>query len=294
MPANEVFFKIHDSVKVPEILRKKKAGFPMIMGIINCTADSFYDGSRKTSAEEAVITALQMTEDGADIIDIGGESTRPGSEPVSEHDEAERVIPVIERIKSECKVLVSVDTSKYSVALEAVKAGADIINDISALENSPEIAEISVKYNVPVVLMHKKGIPKNMQDNPYYADCTDEIYKYLGKRIDFALKNGISSENIIIDPGIGFGKRTEDNLDILANLERFRDFGNLLLIGLSRKSFIGNILGRSENDRLPATLAANIYSVWKGADIIRVHDVREAADSMNIIKAVERTRNGMV
>lgn len=291
---NGGFFKEFIPNEAPSIFSNQKSAFPLIMGIINCTPDSFFADSRKTSVEEAFLTAKTMQTDGASIVDVGGESTRPGSMPVEENEEIERVIPVIKRIKSECDVLVSVDTSKYMVALEAVKAGADIINDISALTNEPEIASVSSEYNIPVILMHKKGNPEKMQDKPFYENCIEEIYEFLEKQIDFALNNGISSENIIIDPGIGFGKRTEDNLNILANLDRFGELGKPVLIGLSRKSFIGNILGRTGSERLPATIAADLYSVWRGADLIRVHDVKAAADSLNIIKAVERIRNGMV
>lgn len=239
-----------------------------IMGILNVTPDSFYDGGRYLSVEDAVRHAEELVQEGADIIDIGGESTRPGSEPVSLEDELRRVIPVIKKLVSRIKIPISIDTQKAQVARQALEIGAHIINDISALRADPEMVNVAKKYDVPVVLVHMKGTPKDMQENPCYDDVISEIKEFFRERIQ---RSGIRKENIILDPGIGFGKRLEDNLEIIKRLGEFKELGFPILIGPSRKSFIG---GKS-SERIWGTAGAVAVGVLNGADIIRVHDVSE-------------------
>ncbi|MBN1646576.1 MAG: dihydropteroate synthase [Spirochaetales bacterium] len=259
-----------------------------IMGILNCTDNSFYEGSRYSNNADAVDAALAMIDNGADIIDIGGESTRPGSEPVTQADEIKRTMPVIAAIRKKSSVLISIDTCRAETAKVAIEEGANIINDVTALQADKGMAGMAAAYKVPVVLMHMQGTPKTMQQNPHYTNCIQEIMQFLKSRMHFAIENGINEQNIIIDPGIGFGKRLEDNLTILKKLDEFTKLGRPVLIGLSRKSFIGTVLDNQVQERLAATLAANIYSVFHGARILRVHDVKETVDSINIIEAIER------
>lgn len=264
------------------------------MGILNATPDSFYAHSRSVDPAEAAERGLAMVADGADIIDIGGESSRPGSDYVEAGEELERVVPVVRRIRAESSVPISVDTRKAVVAAAALDAGADIVNDISALRDDPELASVCAERKAPVVLMHMRGTPKTMQKDPRYLDPIAEITAELSRFVDRALEAGI--EAIIVDPGIGFGKRPSDNLAILSNLDALGLLGQPVLIGLSRKSFLGMIL-RSEDgkirpvaERLSATLAAHAIAVLRGADILRVHDVRETADLVRVISAIEATR----
>lgn len=258
----------------------------MVMGIINCTPDSFYPGSRRPETEAAVRTALAMVDDGAGIIDVGGESTRPGSEFVDQAEEAARVVPVIRGIREESDVLISVDTRKSGVAREALDAGADIVNDVSGLRDDPELAALVAERNVPVVIMHMRETPKTMQVDPYFRDVVREVRDELMERVGSALDAGISRNRIIIDPGIGFGKRLEDNLSLLKNVPALRELGFPVLIGASRKSFIDKILRRPVEDRLPATLAVEAFAVMGGAEIVRVHDVRETVDMVRILGAI--------
>ncbi|MCP4130452.1 MAG: dihydropteroate synthase [bacterium] len=259
-----------------------------IMGILNVTPDSFYDGGRYTDTEKAIERAYRMTEEGADIIDIGGESTRPGSESVSENEEIDRVCPVIEAIAKDIGVPLSVDTNKSGVAGAALRAGASIVNDISGLSFDTAMAGVVAEYKSGIVLMHIQGRPETMQNNPQYHNILDEIYTFLENAANRAVEHGIDRNKIIIDPGIGFGKTLEDNYKIINNLERFKKMGVPLLIGLSRKSLIGKLYDE-EVDRLPATIALNTVSVIRGADILRVHDVREhrlALDSLEMLQKV--------
>jgi dihydropteroate synthase len=262
------------------------AGKPFVMGILNCTPDSFYPGSRKAGREASLRQARKMIAEGADIIDIGGESSRPGSEPIAASEEMERVCPVIEGIRGISEILLSIDTTKARVAEQALKKGCDIVNDISALRSDPEMKALISEKKVPVVLMHMRGIPRTMQESPFYRDTLKEIKEEMGQFIDTAVDAGISRKLIIIDPGIGFGKRQVDNLRILKGLPELRSFRMPILIGLSRKSFIGNVLGLEVEQRLIGTVAANTVAMLNGADIVRVHDVAEAVEMVGMVSAI--------
>ncbi len=249
-------------------------GKPLIMGILNVTPDSFYDGGRYSRVELALNWAEKMVEEGADIIDVGGESTRPGSERVSVEEELRRVLPVVKELVKRIDVPISIDTYKAEVARLAIEEGAEMVNDISAMRFDKEMVEVVREREVPVVLMHMKGTPKDMQENPFYVDVMGEIYEFLLRRAEWAMGKGIKKENIVIDPGIGFGKRTIDNLEIIRRLPELKSLGFPILIGPSRKSFIGNILGGlPPEERLEGTASAVAIAVLKGANIIRVHDV---------------------
>ena len=258
---------------------------PHIMGILNVTPDSFSDGGHFFNSARAVSRALQMAEQGADIIDVGGESTRPGSEPVLLDEELRRVIPVIEGIRQRSNVLISVDTYKAEVAEQALQAGADIVNDISAARFDEKMAAVVKKYDCPLVIMHMKGTPKTMQEQPFYDDVIQEISDFFVERMNILTKQGISK--IILDPGIGFGKRVSDNLKIIQSFHEFKKLGQPLLIGLSRKSFLGRILDREVDQRLAGTLAANLLAIQSGAHIVRVHDVPETLDLIRTFHAVK-------
>lgn len=259
---------------------------PVVMGVLNVTPDSFSDGGDFFGNESAVRQAEKMVEDGASIIDVGGESTRPGACEIGADEELDRVMPVIERIKDELGVLVSVDTYKERVARTAVlEGGADIVNDISALSFSDNMADTIARLEVPVILMHIKGTPGDMQKEPFYKDVIRELKQYFHSRIDFALAKGIKKEKIIIDPGIGFGKRLEDNIEIIKKLEAFTEFDLPIMIGTSRKSFLGSLGGETiPGEREAETVTANIISILNGASIIRVHHVKNAVKSINVLK----------
>ncbi len=259
-----------------------------VMGVLNCTPDSFYPGSRFKTASSALETAKSMIAAGADILDIGGESSRPGSAPVELGEEIRRVIPVIEEIRRESDVLISVDTLKMEVANKALDAGADIINDISGLKNNLPMAELIASHKVPVILMHMRGNPKTMQENPHYENAVSEILMELQSLISSAISAGIPKDLIIIDPGIGFGKRVKDNMRIINELRSFKSLNFPLLIGLSRKSFIGAVLDQTVENRLTGTITANTLAVINGANIIRVHDVESAVEMVKIIDSVRQ------
>jgi len=261
-----------------------------IMGIINVTPDSFYKESRRMRVDEILKTAERMLKDGADILDVGGMSTRPGSDPVEVEEELKRVVPAIKALKENFPdSLISVDTYRWRVAKEAIDAGADIVNDISAMRFDENMSRLVADTGVPVVLMHIKGTPKTMQENPHYEDVVREISEYFEERINYALSQGISEKRIILDPGIGFGKRLEDNLEILRRIEEFKSLGFPLLIGASRKSFIGHTLdGAPPEDRLEGTLAVTAWCCMRGVDIIRVHDVKE---NKRVLKMIEKLKN---
>ena len=263
----------------------------LIMGILNVTPDSFYDGGSHFEKNKAVERAYELCNDGADIIDIGGESTRPGAESVSLSEEMDRVCPVIEALAGKIGIPISVDTYKSEVAEEALKLGASVVNDISGLNFDESMAGVAAKYNAYIVLMHIKGTPKNMQVNPEYENLLEEIYSYLEKSKEKALKCGVDKNKIIIDPGIGFGKTLEDNYRILDNIAYFKKMELPVLIGLSRKSLIGRLCEK-DDDRLFATIALNSISAMNGADIIRVHDVKEhslAFKSVEMLKGIRVT-----
>lgn len=255
----------------------------LIMGILNVTPDSFYDGRLFFNPCKAIEHAKQMVKDGADLIDIGGESSRPGSEPVSEEEELMRVSQIIKELKDEINVPISIDTYKPRVAEECINLGASIINDINGLRNEDMIS-VAAKYKVPVVMMHMKGNPKTMQENPVYKDAVKEIKDFLRHQIKKTKKAGI--KDILIDPGIGFGKTTEHNLQILKNLSEFKELKCPILVGPSRKYFIGNITGLPVNERLEGTLAAISISIMNGANIVRVHDVKECKRAVMVADAV--------
>lgn len=256
---------------------KIDTGRTYIMGVLNVTPDSFYDKGRFFDKKKAIKHALDIRRDGADIIDVGGESTRPGAEDISVKEELGRVIPVIRAIAQKLRIPISIDTRKAEVAEEALKAGASIVNDVSALTYDPEMAAVIAKYGAGVILMHMKGEPKNMQTRAIYSDVVKEIISKLKKSIKISKKSGIRADKIIIDPGIGFGKTVEHNIEILRRLDEFKALGYPVCIGTSRKSFIGKILSSDDpGDRLSGTLATCAIAIMKGARILRVHDVKEA------------------
>ncbi|KPL02854.1 MAG: dihydropteroate synthase [candidate division Zixibacteria bacterium SM23_73_2] len=259
-----------------------------LMGVLNVTPDSFYDGGKFFDKKEAIKQGIKMAEEGADIIDIGGESTRPGSESISVEDELSRVIPVMEGLVKEVDVPLSIDTYKSEVAKKALEAGASMVNDISALRFDPRMKNVIKDYEVPVVLMHIKGTPKDMQKNPHYDNLMGEITGYLSEAINVAEESGIDENKIIIDPGIGFGKRLEDNLEIIKKLSDLKSLGKPILVGVSRKSFIGKILELQENERLEGSLAALAVAIVNGANIIRVHDVKESKRVARIVDSIKK------
>jgi len=258
----------------------------LIMGILNVTPDSFSDGGQFLNKNSAIGHALKMIEEGADIIDIGGESTKPFSSPVSLDEELSRVLPVIEDLRKETDVCISIDTTKSEVANQALEMGASIINDVSAMEFDEKMIGIALKFDCPIVLMHMKGIPKNMQENPHYSSLISEIITYLNARIDFVLSKGIDRKKIIIDPGIGFGKSVENNFEIINNLNQFADLGYPVMLGASRKSFIGITLDVPEDKRVEGSLAANIIGFQKGVSVFRVHDVDQTRKALTITKKI--------
>ena len=258
-----------------------------IMGILNVTPDSFSDGGAFNSRDRALAQAQKMTSEGADIIDIGGESTRPGAADVSPDEELERVIPVIEAIKTEFDYQVSVDTSKAVVMREALKAGADMINDVRALRE-PGALQACANSDVAICLMHMQGEPRSMQHAPTYHDVIQEVSDFFQQRIDACTTAGIDRSRLILDPGFGFGKTLEHNLELLAKLDKFKSFGLPLLTGISRKSMIGALLDNAPVEkRMIGSLSAAVIAAMKGSDIIRVHDVKETAEALTIVKRIQ-------
>lgn len=266
----------------------------LIMGVLNVTPDSFSDGGQFHSVSAAVTHAKQMIAEGADIIDIGGESTRPGAKTVKASEEINRVIPVIKQLTKEMDIALSIDTYKAAVAEKAIHAGVSIVNDITALQADPHMVKVIASNNATVCLMHMKGNPRTMQKNPTYDDLIREIRLFLKKRAEYALFHDISKDNILFDPGIGFGKRTgrdiEDNCTILQQIGKLKKEGYPVLIGASRKAFIGNICGGdqqlSTDDRLEGSIAAACIAAYNGADIIRVHDVKETRRALDIVDCI--------
>jgi dihydropteroate synthase len=259
---------------------------PLLMGVLNVTPDSFSDGGLYESQDSAVARARQMVREGADIIDIGAESSRPGAEPVSETEELRRLIPVVEAVHDAVSVPLSVDTTKSGVARRAVQAGAVIVNDISAMTFDPGMARVVSESGAGVVLMHMQGIPRTMQRAPRYDDLVKEVHVFLADRLHAAEAAGISRKQIILDPGIGFGKLLEHNLTLLAQLSMFSNLGRPLLVGISRKGFIGQILHRSVGDRLFGTAAAVAIAVQQGAAVLRIHDVAAMRDVVRTATAI--------
>lgn len=258
---------------------------PHVMGIVNVTPDSFSDGGKYSSVDLAVEHALQLIAEGADILDIGGESTRPGADPVSLDEELRRVIPVIEALSKITTVPISIDTYKPEVMRAAIQAGADIVNDICALREDGAL-EIVANSNAGVCLMHMQGIPQTMQINPQYTDVVAEVKQFLADRVEACLVHGIARARIMLDPGFGFGKTTAHNVALIQHLGSFVELGFPLLVGLSRKSVLGRIAGGDEQQRLHAGLAASVISVMKGAKIVRVHDVKATVDALKVVAAV--------
>jgi len=261
------------------------------MGILNVTPDSFSDGGRYDSYDLAVKQALALIDQGADIIDIGGESTRPGAIEIDVKEEVRRTVPVIMALREATRdfdsdPVISIDTRKPDVAEAAIHAGADIWNDVSALTFDPRSESMAAELACPLILMHAQGTPEDMQDNPHYRHAVPEIKDWLAKRIDASEFAGIERRNITLDPGIGFGKRLEDNLAILKELESFKQLGCPILMGASRKSFIGRIDGSTADDRLGGSLAAALWSAAKGVDILRVHDVSETVQALRVWEAM--------
>jgi dihydropteroate synthase len=263
---------------------------PVIVGILNITPDSFSDGGDFLDPEAAARHAVAMLDEGAGILDLGGESTRPGSDPVSQEEELGRVIPVIERILAACpEAVISVDTYRADTATAALEAGARIINDVTALRGDPSIASVVEKAACPVILMHMQGEPKTMQNEPHYDDVVREVKDFLAQRAEHAISAGVRPENIILDPGIGFGKNLEHNLALLRNLDAIVDLGFPVLVGASRKRFIGDISGVQEaRERVFGTVAATVLAYERGASYFRVHDVRANREALAVAEAVLR------
>ncbi len=261
-------------------------GVPKVMGIVNVTPDSFSDGGMAGTLEGAVAYALRLIAEGADLLDLGGESSRPGAEPVPLDEELRRVIPVVEALRTLVTVPISVDTTKAEVARQALRAGASIVNDIRGLDGDPELSRLVAEAGAGVVLMHMAGTPRTMQVDPRYDDVVQEVRDDLARRIERAEASGIPRERIAIDPGIGFGKTLEHNLELLRNLDRFANLGCALLVGTSRKGFLGTLTGRPVGDRATASVVSSLVAVARGADVVRVHDVGPMVDAIKVWTAL--------
>jgi dihydropteroate synthase len=262
-------------------------GRALVMGILNVTPDSFSDGGIYPDKDKAVARGLDMAAEGADILDIGGESSRPGSQPVSAKVEIERVVPVIRALRREIDLPISIDTTKAAVARAALEAGAGIVNDISALRFDPDMAATAARFGAAVILMHMQGTPRTMQDAPHYEDVLGEVRGFLKDRIHAVVEAGLPEESLIVDPGIGFGKRIEDNLALIDGLDAFLDLGRPICVGVSRKAFIGRILDLPVSDRLEGTIAAAVLCADRGAHILRVHDVGAVRRALRVAEAVK-------
>ncbi len=265
---------------------------PAVMGILNTTPDSFSDGGRFTAPTAALLHAEQMAADGAAIIDVGGESTRPGANGVGEQEEIDRVAPVVEALRAAVDVPISVDTSKPGVMRAAVAAGASMINDVRALRSDGAL-KAAAELRQPVCLMHMLGQPGTMQQDPGYSNVVDEVIQFLRERVAKCREAGIDENLLVIDPGFGFGKTSNDNIELLANLRQLQDIGPPILIGVSRKSTLGSITGRAVDGRLPASIAAAILAVERGAAIVRAHDVAETVDALRIARSVIESDNSL-
>jgi dihydropteroate synthase len=259
---------------------------PKVMGIVNLTPDSFSDGGRLSSPRASVDFACRLVEQGANLVDLGGESSRPGAEPITLEEELRRVVPVIRQLSKRVSIPISIDTTKAEVARAALAVGASIVNDISALAADPEMAGVVASAGAGLVLMHMRGIPETMQVDPRYTDVVPEVHDFLARRVEWAQAGGIPRERIAVDPGIGFGKTGAHNLEILRNLERFANLGCAILVGVSRKGFLGSITGRPVTERTAATVAASLDSCLRGARVVRVHDVSEMVDAIRVWTAL--------
>ena len=257
-----------------------------VMGIVNVTPDSFSDGGQYAAVEAAVAHAKSLLAQGADILDIGGESTRPGATPVTLEEELQRVIPVIESLASDCSVPISIDTYKPEVMRAAIASGATLINDINGLQ-APGALEVVAQHDVGVCIMHMQGNPQTMQLNPHYDNVVNEVSAFLRQQAERLLAMGVSQSRIVLDPGFGFGKRTVHNLALIRALPELRALGYPLLVGLSRKSVLGQVVGAEPADRLPASIAASVIAAMKGASVVRVHDVKSTVDALKMVQAVE-------
>ena len=267
----------------------------LIMGILNATPDSFSDGGKFLAAEKAVARGLEMVAEGADIIDIGGESTRPGANPVPAAEEIARTVLVIKKLREKTSTLISIDTRKAEVARAALAAGADIINDVSALSDSG-MAAVAAETGAGLVLMHMLGTPETMQNNPKYADVVSDVRNFLDERMAFAVSRGVAPEQIVLDPGVGFGKTDEHNLSLLNNIPALVASSSPVLIGASRKGFIGRLLGGGPDERLAGSLAVAAFSILRGAHILRVHDVKDSCDAAKLVDKLraQGTQDGLV
>jgi dihydropteroate synthase len=268
---------------------------PLVMGILNVTPDSFSDGGRFNTAEKAVVHGLEMVNQGADLLDVGGESTRPGAKPVDLGVELGRVVPVVEALVQQTSVPISVDTSKAEVARQCLKHGAQIINDVTALAGDPQMTAVVREFDAGIVLMHMQGTPATMQRDPRYKDVVAEVLRFLRGQLKACVKAGLAVERMVVDPGIGFGKTVEHNLTLLARLEEFQKLNRPVLLGVSRKGFSGTVLGRSPSDRMAGSLAIVSYAIARGAvQIVRVHDVAQTRDAVTMCgKILEFRKRGL-
>jgi len=275
------------------IARQHRFSFPrpaMVMGVVNVTPDSFSDGGQFLDPEAAAEHAMKLADEGAEIIDIGGESTRPQAKAVSETEELGRVLPVLERLRGRLETAISIDTRKPAVARAALEAGASIVNDVEASRIDSEMWEIVSSFGAGYIAMHMQGMPESMQQNPVYTDVVGEVAEFFGDCLVKLRRAGVNADHVMLDVGIGFGKRLEHNLQLLARLDEFRKFARPLLIGVSRKSFIGKLLSVEVGARLPASLACSCWAVQAGANVIRSHDVAATVQSMRMMEAILRER----
>lgn len=267
-----------------------RSGCVVVMGILNVSPDSFYLGNRSSDPDAVLRVAEQMIEDGAQILDIGAESTRPGSKRISVEQELERLLPVVSKLTRRFKIPVSVDTYKAEVADAVLQEGVTVINDVTGLRNNLEMSDVVCRYGAGIILMHMKGTPESMQNNPEYKDVGVEVLKFLNESVKKAESAGIASESIAIDPGIGFGKTLNHNLELIAGLGQLKELNKKILLGVSRKSFIGKILDLEVEDRLEGSLAAGIVGVMSGADILRVHDVSATVRAVKVAQAIRKVK----
>jgi dihydropteroate synthase len=267
----------------------RESGFS-VMGVVNVTPDSFSDGGRFLDADAAIAHGDRLAQEGADILDVGGESTRPGAEPVGEREELARVVPVLDGLAASSGAALSIDTSKVGVARAAIEAGATVVNDVTAFRAEPELAALVAERGVRCCLMHMLGEPRTMQKSPRYGDVVSEVKAFLEERMAFAVGEGVAEERILLDPGIGFGKTLEHNLELLRRLDELVAIGRPVVVGTSRKSFLGAITGREVGERLPGTIAANVLALERGATVFRVHEVAPLRDALQVALATVRPR----